>query len=246
MVRTSMLSLALVALVSTLAITAEEPKASDKEGFRVYSVTLRCQTRRLLATCATPAEAFKAAAEQRAKFGGLRLEVTTGSEGKEAPRGQPALYQVYTMACPKAGWERQEILVNAAKAQEAVKAHKTKGEQVEIIHDYAPKEVYHVYGTRCRGLMALQSTHMTLKEACGAAQVLRTKGNLQVQVTTGTKGQDALPRTNPEYKIYVFGCRSASWSLTETTSDAKKAQETFAARKKDGAQVEILHHYTSK
>src|SRR5262245_28496360 len=99
MVRASLLSVAVLALSGALAIQAEESKAVQKErdgdherGYRVYSVSIRCQNRTLLSRHDNLRDAFRAAAALREKSPGRTVEVTTGSEGKKVPTGAAGLY----------------------------------------------------------------------------------------------------------------------------------------------------------
>jgi hypothetical protein len=244
MVRTSLLSLATLALLGAGVSTAEGRKAADQEGFRVYSVALRTQFRVLKGVYPTPGEALRAAAELRAKSGLHPVEVTTGSEGKKLPDGRPALYHVYTRGCSRSPWQRGVILVDEKKVAEAVAAHKKNGVAVAVIHDYAPKEVFHLYtdrGGRVGG--RLLGTYVTLREACAAAAGFRTKDKLRCEVTTGTKGQPNLCAEPTQYKVYANACRGG-WFLAGTANDEKKALEVAAAQK--GLPVEVVYHFGSK
>jgi hypothetical protein len=245
MVRTSVWSLALFVLTPTLPSPAQQPKADDERGFRVYSLSQRCRTRTLVKVCSSLDYALNVAADQRGRTSPHNIEVTTGSEGKKVPAGDPVLYHVYTRPGARVGWKRQVILADRKNADEAVKTHKKNGLEVEIVTDHAPREVYHVYGVQCRGLMQLQSTHDSLYSAFEAVHELRTKKKFRCEVTTGTKGQGTLRGMPAEYKVYVEGGR-CGWSLIETTKEAKKAQEVAASRTKDRWRVEIVHHYPSK
>ena len=241
MIRMSILSMAFLVLTGTMATQAEETKVADKEGFRVYTIAPRCLRRTLVGVYSSHKEAIQVATEQRTKA--WNVEVTTGSEGKQFPNRQPALYLVYSMVCSKSGWQRQGIYVDEKKAGEVAKTLVAKDETVEIIRDYAPKEVYHTYGVQCKGTKRLQGTYVTMEEAFDAAKALREKGIFRCDVVTGTKGEDALPRSPMEYKVYSQGCKRSNWELATTTNDPKKAQEVVAAQKKENRQVEIVLHF---
>lgn len=245
MFRTSVWSVALFILTQTQASPAQQPKADDRPGFRVYSVSLRCQTRTLLGVYPAAGDAFLAAARQRAKSSPARVEVTTGTEGKKVPTADPVLYHVWTKGCSRSPWQRGVILMDRKKADEAVKTFTKNGGRVEIVADHAPPAVFYVYGVRCRGLMHLQSTHVTLYDAFHAADELRTKQNFRCEVRTGTKGQEIVHEAPVEYKVYLEGGR-CGWRLIETTKEQKRAYEVAAARQKERSRVEVVHHYASK
>lgn len=251
MIRTSLLSLALFVVLGTTSRSAEEPKLGDKEGFRVYSVSPRCQTRQLLGVHETLRGALDAAADLRAKAPGRGIEVTTGTEGKKTPVSftRPMLYQVHARVCAKSGWKSQAILGDATKAKELAKSLEKNGAKVEIVSDYAPKEVFQVYGRGCsRSNWRLLGTFAEVAEASQAAEENRTRktGPLNCIVTTGTRSQETLVLEPAQYKIYVQGCKGG-WSLRETTTEQKKVKEFVEARKKDDkTRVEVVYHIPSK
>jgi hypothetical protein len=244
MIRLTMLSLALLVITGARESRADEPKTQEKKGFRVYSISLRCQTRTLLGTYESPEEAFRRAAEFRTKS--PRVEVTTGSEGKQRPNGQPLLCHVYTKACDKEGWQR-DATVEEKKVAQIVKDHKAKNLQVEVVNDYAPSEVYQIYGGGCTRSLRLLGTYATMRETGQAAEEFRTSQKLRnCLVTTGTRGQSYYSLGTPaQYKVYFESCKGR-WILVTTTNDAKKAQEAANKQKKDNRQVEVVQHYTKK
>ena len=233
MVRTRIASMVLFVFIGPMQIWAEEAKVADKEGFRVYTISLRCGSRNLVGVYESPAEAIRVATETRAKkFAGV--EVTTGSEGKLVPTGRPMLYEVYMRTC-KSGWRKQGLFADEKKAEATVKALQTYPDRVEIVRDYAPKEVYHIYGVdggRVRRGLELLSSHRTLEEAFWGAEVLRKSKNPEFHVTSGTKGDPFLRDSRPtQYEVYVQGCKG-SWERIATKSDQKDALEVVEAQKK--------------
>ncbi len=249
MIRMSILSVAFLALMSTTATPAEEPKkAEDKQGFRVYTIVIKCGNRRLEGIYASPAEAFQAANKLRAKVVAMNVEVTTGSEGKLVPTGRPMLYEVYMRTC-RSGWRKQGLFADEKNAKAVAKTHETKGAKVEIVRDYAPKEVYHIYGGLTRQGLELLGTYVTLEKA--AAKEFLTNGTNRERskdpcvVTTGTKGHDYLGwgGAPTQYKVYVKSCKG--WSLVATKSDEKNALEVVEAQRKKTvrAEVVLVHHY---
>ena len=155
MIRTILVSLATVVLTGALTNAAAPPEPGVKHGFRVYTVSLRCQSRNLVGVYATAAEAFEVAGGLRAKTAPDRVEVTIGSEGKTTPTGRPALYEVYTRGCIRSQWKLQPALYTDEK--KAVEAGEKAKLNVEIVRDYAPEEVYHVYGFPCRTVVGTKS-----------------------------------------------------------------------------------------
>ena len=137
MIRTSILSLAFLALAGTSATPAGEPKKEEtKEGFRVYTISAHCGTRRLQGVYATPEEAFAALGKSRAVAYANRVEVTTGSEGTRLPAGRPTLYEVYSRSSDKSRWLKRGLYVDQKKAEEAAKAHAKEANKVAVVHDY--------------------------------------------------------------------------------------------------------------
>lgn len=245
MVRTSLWSLGLLVLAGAATSPAEESAPADKEGFRVYTIGLRCQARRLVGVYQTNQEAFRVAADLRTRHSPERVLVTTGSEGKNTPSGRPALYHLYAMTCTRSGWQKQPLLVDEKKVQEAVKAQREKGARVEVIHDYAPREVYHVYGGGCRRPALLLGSYLTVREACEAAQEFRTKQRFFCTVTTGTKGEERIAGTPARYTVYVQGCKGG-WSEAVAAAEWAKVQEYLDARKDKASAIEVVHHLTTK
>src|SRR5262245_25721844 len=104
MFRMSLLTAAFLASAGMFAVSAEEaktkkeekPAATKKEGFRVYTVSCRSQTRSLHGVYDSARQAMNVAAELRKKNTAQQVEVTTGSEGEKVPQGDPMLYQVYS------------------------------------------------------------------------------------------------------------------------------------------------------
>jgi hypothetical protein len=249
-IRTTILALATFTLTAAMGRTAEQPKPGDKEGFHVYRITPRRITQKLLGVYASPQEAFEFAAKHRAAGGG-GIEVTTGSEGKEALPALPVLYHVYSRPCSRSAWQRQGIYGDYKKVEEVIKKLEKEGEKVEIVRDYAPKAVFHIYSRACRTLagkeLRLIGTYVTAGEACEAAADFRTAKYLRSEVTTGSKGPEYLVGTPTRYEVYVGACK-AGWSVAVDTDDWKKAYEAVEARKKEdkAARVEIVRHYGPK
>ncbi len=246
MIRTSILSMAFLVLMGTTATPAEEPKqAEDKEGFRVYTISRLSGIRQLQGVHASPKEAFQTATKFRG--GSWNVEVTTGSEGKQVMAGRPVLYQVYRKTSEKSGWQHQGLFADEKKAEAVAKTLQTKGAQAEIVRDYAPKEVYHVYGKECRVPVGQKSrllgTYVTLREAYDAAEDFRTNKRLRCEVTSGRRGQDLLDEAPTQYKVYVRDCTRSDWTLAKTTNDAKKAQEVVEARKQPNEGTEVVLHF---
>ncbi len=245
MVRTSLWSLGLLVLAGAATSPAEESAPADKEGFRVYTIGLRCQARRLVGVYQTNQEAFRVAADLRTRHSPERVLVTTGSEGKNTPAGRPALYHIYTMTCSRSGWQKQLLLVDEKKVEEAVKAHREKGARVEVVHDYAPREVYHVYGGGCRQPARLLGSYLTVLEACEAAQEFRTKQRFFCTVATGTKGEERFAGTPARYTIYEKSCRGI-WKEAVAAAEWAKIQEYLDGRKGPTQPIEVVHHLTTK
>ena len=247
MIRTSILSLATVVLTGALANGAAPPKPGVEAGFRVYTISYRCGNRTLVGVHPTAGEAFEAAVGARAKTSAGQVEVTTGSEGKTLPgRQAPALYEVYQKSC-RAGWMKQPTLYTDEKKVEAAAADKRKlGNQIEVVRDYAPKEVYHVYGLPCRSVVGtksrLQGTYRTAKEAIDVAETLRSTRGLRCEVTTGTKGQELLDGAPTQYTVYSRGCKGALESPT-TTSALEKAVKDYQARIEQKSVPVMVVHY---
>jgi hypothetical protein len=246
MIRTSLFSLALFALIGTSAIHGDEAKAKRpsveeaKEGFRVYTVSLRCQSRQLQSVHLSVIEAFRAADELREK--GSRVEVTTGSEGKKLPVGSPELYVVYLRPC-KVAWEKREVVCDAKKAEQVAKQHKDNGDTVQVVHDYAPKEVFHVYGGGCSRSYQLRGTYTSAEEAFRAAESFRADKKWRCNVASGTKGKEWLTGSPAQYVVYERACKN-NWTVGITTKDLKKAEEAAAAG--EWGKGEVVHQYASK
>lgn len=252
MTRTIILALATFALTATTGNTAEPPKPGDKEGFRVYIITPLRITQRLMGIYTSPQEAFESAAKHRANSGGGGIEVTTGSEGKEALPRQAALYHVYSRECSRSGWKRQGIYGDYKKVEEIVKALDKRRDKIEIVLDYAPKTVFHVYARRCRTPhgkeLQILGTYVMAGEACEAAEKFRFRVQPRtIEVTTGSKGPEYLVGTPMRFDVYVTDGK-AGWTVALTTEDGKKAYEAAEAHKKEdkAARVEIVGHYASK
>jgi hypothetical protein len=251
MIRASLFVFASLTLLTTIPAQARGPKAvqeapAAKEGFRVYSVGIRCQARRLEGTYDSLFMAFHAANKRRSRFPSQQFEVTTGSEGDKVPAGRPVVYHVYSMACEKAGWEKRESASNSTKANEIAKKYKDRGDRVEVLLDFAPKEVFHIYGGGCRRSWRLLGTYTSLREACSAAEQIRNQQKLDCEVTTGTKGEEFLSGSTPtKYAVYAKGCKGG-WYLAGTTTDHKKALQIAEARKKDDGGAEVVHQHASK
>jgi hypothetical protein len=251
MIRTSLLSLALLVLIGALASHAEESKdkqatLADQKGFRVYTFRARCGNRDLQGVYASIREALRAADELREK-GSRRVEVTTGSEGKEMPAREklPAVYLVYSKICDKGGWQRQEVASDLKTAEAIALTHKKNREEVQIVSDYAPKEVFHIYSSTGWRLPHLLGTYLSVSEAVDAAERFRTQKKLECEVTTGTKGGEILTGSPTQYSVYSLGCRSG-WVVAATTKDKKKALEVAEEQRKDDRKVEVVYHYSSK
>ena len=244
MIRTILLSMATVVLTGTLANAAAPPEPGVKDGFRVYTISPRCRTRSLIGVYPTAAKAFEGAAGARAKTAPDRVEVTTGSEGKTTPTGRPALYEVYTRGCTRSQWKLQPALYTDEK--KAVEAGGKVKLNVEIVHDYAPKDVYHVYGKRCRTPASeksrLQGTYRSAREAIDVANALGSTKGLRCEVTKGTKGADLLDGSPAGFSVYIAGCKG-SWSLHSTTKEFEKAVQVYDARIKEEQQSAIVRHY---
>jgi hypothetical protein len=249
MVRTSMLTVAVVVLTGAVASPAAPPPEAVRKGFRVYTTGIRCGARRLVGIYETAGEAFRVAAEHRAKLSPERVEVTTGTEGKQTPDGRPALFHLYTMANEKNGWAKQPLMVDEREVQVAVKEQEKKGVRVEVVHDYAPKEVFHIFGGGCSRSWRLWGTYVTGKEACEAAEAFRTKEKSSgFKVTTGADWRHPLAYRFGSPTRYTVYARAGEgdWTQVETTNDGKKAQEVLEARKKENVRVEVVEDYTSK
>ena len=248
MIRTILSSMAIVVLTGALANGAAPPEPGAAEGFRVYTRSPRCGSRNLVGVFPTAPEAFEAAAA-RAKVSPFRVEVTTGSEGKKTPEGEPALYEVYTKVCDKSGWRKQSLFTDATKASEAAKAHQKDAKKVEVVRDYAAKEVYHVYGRRCRTAVGTKSrlmgTYRTAREAFDAADDIRTKQPFQCEVVTGTMGEELLDATPIRYTVYSRGCRIGLVSPT-ATADRAAAMKEFQARIDLKSTPVMVVHYEPK
>lgn len=227
MIRTSLLTVALLASAGVLSVWAEEANtkqqdkaASKKEGFRVYTILCRSQMRSLHGVYGSAEEAIRVATKLRKKHTAQRIEVTTGSEGEVVPRGNPMLYQVYSKSCKKGGWARSFVVGDRTRAAELAEGYQAKGGETEIVSDHAPKVVYHISGGGCSRSWRLLGAYPTLREAFGAAEQFRTKDKYSCEVTTGTKGQ--VTRGGAvRFSLYVQGCKG-SWSHIETAMDVKK------------------------
>ena len=173
--------------------------------------------------------------------------MTTGSEGKKLPTGRPVFCHVYTGGCPKSGWQRQAAVVDEKQAEEVVKAHKGQRTRVEVVNDYAPKEMYSIHGGGCSRSIRLLGTYVTLEEAMQAAREIRTVQKLaHCHVVSGTKAEGYYSLGAPaQYNVYVAGCKGG-WRLATTTKDAKKAEEAVNEQKKNDTPVELVRHYASK
>ena len=248
MIRTILSSMAIVVLTGALANGAAPPKPGVEAGFRVYTVSPRCLSRNLVGVYATAGEAFEVASGLRAKSPPSRLEVTTGSEGTKLPTGRnrAILYQVYTKVCDKSGWQGQELYAQAEQAAEAAKTHEKDSKKVEIVCDYTAKEVYHVYGRRCRTAVGTKShlmgTYRTARAAFDAADDIRTKQPIQCEVVTGTKGEELLDGTPIRYTVYNRGCRIGLAS-PKTTADRAEAMKDFQARIEQKSVAVMVVHY---
>ena len=150
MIRTSLLSMATLVLAGALANSAAPPEPAPEEGFRVYTISIRCRTRRLVGVYATAAEAFVVAAEARTRTSPAQVEVTTGSEGKTPPTGSPALYVVFTQGAAEERLAGAGALRGRDQGGGGRQTQEKEAKKVELVRDYAPKEVFHVYGLPCR------------------------------------------------------------------------------------------------
>lgn len=251
MIRTSLFSLALFALAAAPATQRDQakPKRPDaeevKEGFRVYTISPRCQARQLHGVYSSEREAFQVADDLRApcKKAPRQVEVTTGSEGKKLPTGKPELYLVYTGGC-KGGWVRREVACDAKKAEQVARRCREQGDRVEVVHDYKPKEVFHVYGGGCRRSWRLLGSYTSAGEAFQAAASFRADKKFSCDVTTGTRGKGWVSGSPVQYVVYERRSREGAWKVAATTKDHKKALEASISGK--CTERELVHSYAGQ
>ena len=241
MIRITMLSLAMFVLAAATEGRAAAPPLGDKEGFRVYSVGARCGQRQLLGVYDTARDALHAASEFRSK-GSRRIEVTTGTEGKRVPTGQPAVYHIYTKVCDKSGWRSAGIFADEKKLEAEIKAHQAKNYKTEIVRDYAPKEVFYVYGGGCSRSYQLRATCVTREEAFREVKELRKTYSNRCDVVTGTNGAQWASRSPKQFGVYVQGCKG-SWGLETTTNDPEKVKKIVEDKAKAEVRTEVVHLY---
>jgi hypothetical protein len=233
MIRLAVLPLALAAFVSAAA----PPSSTAKKGFRVYSVSGKCGSRRLIGVYATLAEAAKAAGVRRDSS--QLNEVTAGTEGVKPPgRGDEAVLLTLHWRYPRqAIWSKGLVFGNSVQAQAAAGSCRAKGAETLIVRDYAPKEVYQVYG---RTMALLLGRHPTIRQAFEDADAQRKGGYCGVHVVSGTSGKK--PEGAFKYHVYIQGCKGG-WSLELVTADEKKALNSAAAFVKEDRRAEVVRHY---
>ena len=239
MVRTSILSMAFLVLAGTMTQAEEPKKAELKDGFRVYMVACRSQVRQLEGVYASAQEAIDAATKLR---GRATVEVTTGTEGKMAPTGRPVFYHVYSKVCDKSGWRSAGIFADEKKLEAEIKAHQAKNYKTEIVHDYAPKEVFYVYGGGCSRSYQLRATCVTREEAFREVKELRKTYSNRCDVVTGTNGAQWASRSPKQFGVYVQGCKG-SWGLETTTNDPEKVKKIVEDKAKAEVRTEVVHLY---
>ncbi len=237
MLRSGLLSLALLALVGDAPAVGPDP--ATLPGLRLYTVARRCGARALVSIHATAAEAIRAGEDLGCKVR-VPFEVTAGTEGRSGPGEAPVLRTVYTRICPKSGWKKSLTFGDAAQAEAFAKGSRDKGAETFIVNDYAPAVVYQVYGDPCKaGRRALLGNFASAHDAFAAAKAFRDKGQ-DCAVFSGTRGREP-GGAAVEYHVYVQGCKG-SWSLDSRVKNLPGARDKAAAGRREDARVEVVHH----